>query len=395
MKNIEKLNAKFIDLQQIVSPLLDKKKIPSLVGKYNEKLEDYESLRYLDAWARVLNIKTPCSAVAQIDETIYLSFNKVEQGTNQNTLNIIKKHLDNDNRDFLFPTLLCNTALAEQTLYSTPLAKKMKLNLETVRGKLFAGAKKNISGQNIITEQDKTTLLKLQEELFASYNSKDQKLIKVLLRINQDVSKIIFYKKNTNIDFQLIDNPKELHAELAVLSWIKEHKLGKLHYIGISKLSCYLCTETLDELDISYRGSHGKLYLNKWVFPDKLFSKKDADEKFQTLITKIDAHRTKHWQEADTLITINKKLSEKLPSEEAELSDSDNDKNIRLIAPINGSIFLHEVKETMLIKQVHLTSIKAYDLVQFSRESTAHSAYYYDNNYWRIEASGEPSLDYE
>lgn len=358
---MKKLSKRFEILQKAVSPLLDEEVIPSVLCERKENLLDYKSIRYLDAWARVLNIQDPCTAVTQINGTIYVSYNKVEKVANNNALNLIQCSLS-DKEAFLCAALLFNRPLInELSHYNTGLAEQLSKKIDQVRGK-------SLTKKSIIVE-DINSIFNLQEQIFVNYDPKNKKLIEVLLGINQDVSKILHYK-NINVNFQLVENSKGMHAELAVLTWIKESEywdqwFSQLNYIGISKLSCYLCDEVLKELYIGHRGTFGKLYLNKWVFPDNSLYNESQKEK---LINKIDKHRKKYWKDAGEHITNNTHIIDKLPPEEAELSDSENDQNIILVKYINGAETLGEIKAVQVINQMKFLQQLAYNLIQQARE---------------------------
>jgi len=103
-----------------------------------------------------------------------------------------------------------------------------------------------------------------------------------LIRPIQDVIKslALFKDKNQEIDFEVQDNPKNLHAEMALLfkfiELVKDNRetivtnlqQGKtnLFYIGVDKLSCYPCHHLLQYIEekfeniLTHRGTHETAY---------------------------------------------------------------------------------------------------------------------------------------
>ncbi|KAI0302493.1 hypothetical protein BC826DRAFT_1172733 [Russula brevipes] len=63
-----------------------------------------------------------------------------------------------------------------------------------------------------------------------------------------------------------------IHAELAMLAFIKASAIAAAPYIGVSKLSCLMCSSYIDSYSqivtdaISVRGCHGKVYPS-WAWP--------------------------------------------------------------------------------------------------------------------------------
>lgn len=71
--------------------------------------------------------------------------------------------------------------------------------------------------------------------------------------------------------FKLLDNPANVHAELNLLNYLIANNVPGTNFsrIGLSKLSCVLCYDVFEQLDLSHLlpGSHGLLYISKWKVP--------------------------------------------------------------------------------------------------------------------------------
>lgn len=140
----------------------------------------------------------------------------------------------------------------------------------------------------------------IEKEIFSLYNSskviiKDYRLLlsepmsmskelyECFVRPLQDVTKLLSFMQQrdiTNINYELISNIsdtglngiEELHTEVNIA--FHYSKTGDIlpedkPYIGLSKLSCYVCHKVLDILGYSHRGTHG-LCFGGWNMQLKL-----------------------------------------------------------------------------------------------------------------------------
>lgn len=96
MKTPENVERRFEILQKVISPLMDESMMSSYISSRADHhiTEPYKNGRYLDALARILNIQDPCSAVVQVGEMLYITFNHVEEKINKVALGIINSSID-------------------------------------------------------------------------------------------------------------------------------------------------------------------------------------------------------------------------------------------------------------------------------------------------------------
>jgi len=93
-----------------------------------------------------------------------------------------------------------------------------------------------------------------------------------------------------------------VHAELAMIIAMVERKIGRLGYIGVSKLSCIMCSHyirTFGQITgekVSTRGSHGKAYTG-WVWPRHPDSDRDK-ALCQAFITAIGGQLRRDFEQA-------------------------------------------------------------------------------------------------
>ena len=341
----KELLKRFEVLQRTMSPLMDEGMMTSSISEREDRSNThYTDGRYLDAWARVLNIQAPCSAVVQVNQILYVSFNKVEKSANELALKNIEYGRIISPTVLLFVSFVFNRNVIDETkTQDSPYHKFFKQSL----GKLLEAGKQATPLEAIrhVAESNIQEFFGIQQDIFKGDN---WKLISVVLRINQDVIKLSkFHYRNVEI-IALLDNPEKVHGELVVAT--KLALSGALPYIGISKLSCYLCHEALDYFHQEHRGTHGTLYLNGFNIPS-IF-----DEEFiASCIEKIQLHRMRHWEEANQRITDNKHIITQKSSEEADLSDDEDiDQETLLINQFEGLHTLHDLKTFVSAKQTVL-----------------------------------------
>lgn len=92
-----------------------------------------------------------------------------------------------------------------------------------------------------------------------------------------------------------------------------------IKYIGISKLSCFLCDEILNYQNIDHRGTHGELYLNGFQIPEFL----DAILG-QLLLDKAKQHMQQNWEATGVRVFNNERISKSSRSQAADVSDDED-----------------------------------------------------------------------
>ena len=124
----------------------------------------------------------------------------------------------------------------------------------------------------------------------------------MLIRPYQDIQKIISFSNkvgNKSVTYEVADNIEGAHAELAASNYYFGKYGEKPGYVGISKLSCYLCDELLTVEDQPHRGGHGILYLKDYKLPNKydssvplkeFLSLKLQEHLDKTLLSKPEEH---------------------------------------------------------------------------------------------------------
>ena len=92
------------------------------------------------------------------------------------------------------------------------------------------------------------------------------------LDADQKETRQLFITQCSKVSLVTHWNPR-VHAELAMIIAMVERKIEHLAYIGVSKLSCIMCSHyirTFREITgekVLTRGSHGKTYPPGWVWP--------------------------------------------------------------------------------------------------------------------------------
>lgn len=337
MKKYDNQERRFQLLQEVMSPLMDRDMMSSSLSERQEKNDvNYSNGRYLDAWARIFDIQDPCSAVTEIEGILYISFNQVEKRANESALKIIQVAFVMDVQAALCTVLLFNKAFVE-AMKTTGLVNS---TFKPIIGQLIQASKKSDIAIKETIENTTPNILKIQKEIL---NGKNTDQIKVLLRITQDVYKV-YSKYNISEKVTLLMNPDHLHAELIIAEKLKDYIIsnpdsGLNPYIGISKLSCHLCNEILNNLSIDHHGTHGTLYLNGFKLPKSLIN----EDYIEFIIKSVDKYRSDNWEQAGNCITENQRIATKKLSENAALSD---DEDIEKEISIDDTT-LWEFKETI------------------------------------------------
>jgi len=294
---------------------------------------EYQNGRYLDSLAGLFAIQSECAAVAFYEGVFLVSYNNSATALTQDKIKEIVEFLNNGNsqkipllsRYLMFNSdfrdqlenenrksvnskeieLLCsliktNRPLLETNCYSNqgvkdafttkkfPVPEVGAINTE----KGFAvqridGLVRVISQKENVFDEVISQYMKTLETLKGSIQPQVKQLKELLIRPLQDVEKICYYfsskieKKKIEVEF--LPNNESVHAEVNIAQ--KFPCGGKDFYIGVSKLCCVPCDETLNTYHYEHRGTHGILF-DKWNSPAK---------QFDTLVRKIEAT-----QQADT-----------------------------------------------------------------------------------------------
>ena len=265
--NIEvRLLHQFQDISKVVQPLMDMDFLsPYIVNRqeHNPQTLDYCSTRYLDAWAKLINIHKPCSAVVRpnINENkLYVAFNETQKSQIKviNIINMISAN--NPSIEEMFAvTFLFN---ADANKFSKELKSLPGIIIKTV---------KDIDDWKNFFEQNTDQINEISDK---------ENFVEVANEIKRNITKLKEHKL-LNFQIECIKNNEGFHAEIAAAKFLMESRQAlqenyddkqdvNSEYIGVSKLSCFICHETLNLWEFNHRGTHGKLYMNKYVFYEKL-----------------------------------------------------------------------------------------------------------------------------
>ena len=378
-----RLSKEFSILAKIISPIIETQMInPILNERRDNSKTAYDKGRHLDAWARILNIYPPCNAVYSENNNLYISFNEDNKFI-CDTLRIIEATLEMKNTKFL----LLIACTFNKKLFDAIKTDDQTNFFREVKGKIVCSQKEpsksekekltEIHAGNLenflttrkkeklteILEQNIEKFLIMQREIFEENN---EDLINIFVRMNQDISKLNKLNYNDIKKIILLENPNKLHSELVV-----SIEFPNAEYIGIFKLSCYLCDQILNEIKIGHRGTHSVLYLNKFNISEKLVGEKI--EFFDNLINKIKDYLKDHWVDIGERIQENRPdIDKDRKSEELEMSDDEEeDKNLSINeVKINGEscTTLYELKkESLKLVELSGSSIEEYtDLSTFT-----------------------------
>lgn len=280
----KKLLDRFKAVEKVVSPIIDQDFISSISIKSEKNPNNfsYKDGRYLDAWARLLDIQKPCSAVSSFRDKLYISFNTTEKIQHQK-IKIISFAIEDciTNKEPL--SMLCAILL-----FNVKSSHNNK-DYQALIGKAFKIP--NIKEWNDFYKTNGMIIVELVQK-----NSKE-----IYEDIKRDVDNL--YKNDLlSCQVKIINNKEKLHAEIAVATYLKSEILEKKEdvdlsykspiYIGISKLSCYICDKILHSWKVDHRGTHGKLYMNNYVFP-----KESSNEFIQNIIDEINKYLRLNWED--------------------------------------------------------------------------------------------------
>jgi len=145
-----------------------------------------------------------------------------------------------------------------------------------------------------------------------------------------DYDAFVEYASEKTIQLNQTDKPSRsspfIHAELAMLSCIDAGTIMVFPYIGVSKLSCLMCSsyiEAYSQVDnkISVRGCHGKVYPS-WAWPTlntlgicAVFLKKIREELKQEFDRFVEFRRTRRLSDSSVGLMSENKYADKKTTE--------------------------------------------------------------------------------
>ena len=295
----------FNELTQNIQPLLENYLLDNIIGS---RIDQWKStpynFRYLDTLSRIFDVKpkNPCTSVVPLKDgkkeeyKIAIAFNS---NSNQHNITDLKKvsgllqqAIENKNNiaEFMIEALsksqcyiYCMGKIQEKLkLYETveinnPLIQE---TLNEIKQLIMCVNSKTV---NAVSKQYEIALTKLDVLLRTDFKSDnestqlrkeifDKKTVEMLIRPYQDIQKIIIFSQQTGkqfITWEVVDNPEGAHAELATSSFYFIKHGEKPDYVGVSKLSCYLCDQVLTLDNQVHRGTHSILYVKDYKLPSK------------------------------------------------------------------------------------------------------------------------------
>lgn len=288
---------------------------------------EYQNGRYLDSLAGLFAIQSECAAVAFYEGVFLVSYNNSATTLTQDKIKEIveflnngdsqkipllsrylmfnsdfRDQLENENKksvgdkniEFFCSFIKTNRPLLETNCYSNqgvkdafttkkfPVPEVGAINFEKgLAVQRIDGLLRVINEKEEVFKQVVSQYMKILTTLKESMQPQVKQLKELLIRPLQDVEKIYYYfgsqieKKKIEVEF--LPNNESVHAEVNIAQ--KFPCGGKDFYIGVSKLCCVPCDDTLDAYHYGHRGTHGILF-EKWNSPAK---------QFDTLVSKIKA----------------------------------------------------------------------------------------------------------
>lgn len=311
----------FNELTQSIQPLLENYLLDNIIEKRIDQWQKYSyEFRYLDALARIFDIKpkNPCTSVVSLggkkeEYQIAIAFNSDSNQQNTADLKKVAVLLQQAIVDKGKVAGFMIEVLSKSQCYMYCIGKiqeKLKLyDVEKIDHPFIQETLTNITKFiMLVNSKDITaleryeialiTLGKLLKEDFKDDNKSiqlvkeifDKKTVETLIRPYQDIQKIITFSQKIGkelITFETINNPEGAHAELAASSYYFVKYSKKSDYIGISKLSCFLCDQVLFQEGEGHRGTHGILYAKDYKLPGKYESSTPTKE---SLVLKLQSY---------------------------------------------------------------------------------------------------------
>lgn len=248
----------------------------------------YNDARYLDALASLLHVQGDCVAVIKEDDSFYISYNSKNTKLNYKHCNNLTKYTKmilnlfnngKDGNDVLEMYLSFNVDFIDLVKKKMPhVSEDTREQLEEIKSlhKAFEGR---------VNLEDRPFLHKYKELIYNKALSKED--FELFLRPLQDSYKLYsVLKEEENLKFNVVDNVNELHAEYNLSKLFDRVDTLDNNYIGISKLSCGYCHNSLEYSHHEHRGTHG-VCDNKWkmsslipTFGDKFKSSIPAIKEF-------------------------------------------------------------------------------------------------------------------
>lgn len=243
---------------------------------------EYIDARELDAVARCSAVQHPCAAVikyAKSGKTRFeVSFNH-SPGEGE-YVSLKAKEIDDYLKTFLAYVNQDHKACLSHVLqYSLlpilrkpPPAWKMKqdLGLSSFKDMLEQARQQNIDPNKVFDKY--YAVLKYFSEKLQQNNVENARIraamqnnFEDLLMVWQDIKKLsCVIPSNDLVEIEVLQNPHQLHCEVNIRERkiaLEKQGIKVVNYIGISKLSCYLCEVVVG--DTPHRGTHGQFFWYK------------------------------------------------------------------------------------------------------------------------------------
>lgn len=311
----------------------------------DSKTTPYDKTRYLDAVSRIFNIipKNPCAAVRLLEvkdeqEIILLiAFNQeaakiknVQRKVFENLKDLLNTALVHGADEKTIAQLLATT-LKHSTAYiklrDTVFSKLDDLENNALKKAIinWASTVKSSNDEAKIYHSYIQVLTVMKTNKVGKDEDFKKEIYKMIIRPFQDVLKVVetlkIYQK---ISFKAVRNDDNAHAEVAISACdVESDKEDKYSgYIGISKLSCYLCHTLLDKLDVPFRGTHGIFYGHGWSLPNKLI---EHQEFIDQHVKELLSNKLKALKEGTELDKLNSKNKGLILSSVSWLQELDSD----------------------------------------------------------------------
>jgi hypothetical protein len=273
--------------------------------------------RYLDALANIFHVHSLCAAVIPESKNDHnwffrLSYNTPSTGTKvipelvtivTTALNSLKKpetDINEVSKLLLYAYLVTNISLPGdlQKIILLQTSEEVSEKIKAFRHSIMqcgAKFKQGLQSKKPV-DQDIALVLKQYDLILGCKGKIDNELYdNFLLRPMQDIIKLLSYFSRESvyaISINVINKEPSLyldtdHAEINLAFYAFKHiNKEQFNYIGISKLSCYPCYITLEELGYEVRGTHG-LCFKGWNKQLALKAGIDIDHKMLEVVDNI------------------------------------------------------------------------------------------------------------
>jgi hypothetical protein len=294
---------------------MSKKTSSFIVYPVEDKHKSYSyDSRYLDSLASMFAVQAPCAAIVFFHNKFFLSYNSDANLITTNQQKEIELLIQTKKKGELITRYLTFNSefkdlIKNQAEHNSELDKKLVEEIKSFYKKIQNNKqileKHCYSNSAIKTaftvdfpeptisaiEETKSILGKKLEaveaiiakkedffrEIYVQYftilnqlkQCNDIVLKQLFLRPLQDVEKVLYHLEKTgiNVTIEILRNSENLHAEVNISQ--KFPCLGE-NYIGVSRLCCAPCNDTLTVYKYDHRGTHG-ICDSDWKPPAKQF----------------------------------------------------------------------------------------------------------------------------